>query len=65
MGSGEGLHCSRPLPAAVVAHIDECFNSFQAWDALATLVRVGSKYDRDGIDIHFLNQRKADRSVQV
>ncbi|KAF9782211.1 hypothetical protein BJ322DRAFT_203505 [Thelephora terrestris] len=35
----------------------------QAWDALATLVRVGSQYDRDGIDIHFLNQRNADRAV--
>ncbi|KAF9782223.1 hypothetical protein BJ322DRAFT_204390 [Thelephora terrestris] len=36
----------------------------QAWDALATLVRVGSKYDRDGIEIHFLNQQNSDSTVK-
>ncbi|KAF9651716.1 hypothetical protein BDM02DRAFT_526911 [Thelephora ganbajun] len=36
----------------------------QAWDALETLVQVGVKYDRSGIDIHFLNQRKANRTVK-
>lgn len=36
----------------------------QAWDALATLVGVGTRYDRDGIEIHFLNERKADRTVK-
>lgn len=36
----------------------------QAWDALTTLVRVGSKYDRDGIEIHFLNKREEDKVVR-
>lgn len=36
----------------------------QAWSALATLVRVGSRYDRDGIEVHFLNRREADRTVR-
>lgn len=35
----------------------------QAWDAVETLVYVGSKYDRDGIEIHFLNKREKDTTV--
>lgn len=36
----------------------------QAWSALATLVSVGARYDRDGIEVHFLNRREADRTVR-
>lgn len=36
----------------------------QAWDALTVLVREGSKYDRNGIQIHFLNRRRANKTVK-
>lgn len=35
----------------------------QAWDAVEILVCVGSKYDKDGIEIHFLNKREKDTTV--
>jgi hypothetical protein len=37
----------------------------QAWDALETLVAVGAQYDANGIDIHFLNNRSAGRTVKT
>jgi hypothetical protein len=62
VGSGE---CGRPLRAMFVVWTDGYLCLSQAWDAVTALVSEGSKHDRDGIDIHFMNRKRANKIVMV